>query len=165
MDSMFKKRTETIQFNAFMSGGYKTIQKREKRGIRPILKGLATSGAIVVASKVLFPAAVVSIPVMMLANHAMASEGVPDVPEVVPVGAIPEAAKQKIIHAFDPLIDLMVSLSLPIAGVMITGGALMIMIGMKDRGYSLILSASLGYVLVQMSPFFIDLLAGVGGAL
>lgn len=76
-----------------------------------------------------------------------------------------EAAKQKIISAFDPLIDLIIALSLPISGVMLAGGALMIMVGMKDAGFKLIMNAGLGYVLVQMSPLFIQLLAGVGAAI
>jgi len=37
------------------------------------------------------------------------------------------AIKGEIMHAFDPLIDLIVSLSYPVAGVMIAGGCLFIM--------------------------------------
>ena len=58
------------------------------------------------------------------------------------VVAVPEATKQSILHVFDPLIDLMIDLALPIAGVMITGGALLIMIGQKDKGFSLIMNSS-----------------------
>ncbi|MFC4409424.1 hypothetical protein ACFOZY_03120 [Chungangia koreensis] len=80
-------------------------------------------------------------------------------------GPISDAVKQKIISAFDPLVDLIIALSLPVAGVMLAGGALMIMVGLKDNGFKLIMNAGLGYVLVQMSPLFIDLLAGVGAAI
>lgn len=88
---------------------------------------------------------------------------------MIPVAAmqtgVSDVVKQKIISAFDPLVELMIALSLPISGVMLTGGALMILVGMKDMGFKLIMNAGLGYVLVQMSPLFIDLLAGVGAAI
>lgn len=84
---------------------------------------------------------------------------------MIPVNGVPDVVKEKIVSAFDPLVDLIVALSLPIAGVMLAGGALMIMIGMKDAGFKLIMNAGLGYVLVQMSPLFIQLLAGVGAAI
>jgi len=76
-----------------------------------------------------------------------------------------ETTKQAVIHAFDPLLELMVDLALPISGVILTSDALLILIGMKDKGFSLILNASLGYCIVQLSPLFISLLAEVGKAL
>lgn len=85
--------------------------------------------------------------------------------EMIPVNGVSDVIKEKIISAFDPLIDLIIALSLPISGVMLAGGALMIMVGMKDAGFKLIMNAGLGYVLVQMSPLFIQLLAGVGAAI
>ena len=84
--------------------------------------------------------------------------------EAVPAAAISDALKDKILHAFDPLIELMISLSYPIAGVMITGASLLIMIGQKDKGYSLIQTAGIGYILVQLSPLFLKLLVGIGEA-
>ncbi|WP_240375417.1 hypothetical protein [Bacillus piscicola] len=89
---------------------------------------------------------------------AMAAE-----PAAVTV-AIGDGIKEKIMHSFDPLIDLITSLSYPIAGVMIAGGALMIMIGQKDKGYSLIQNSAIGYILVQLSPLMLELLVGIGDA-
>lgn len=153
------KRTESIKFGDFMSGEYKDKQKGEKRHTgenKAILKSVA-KGAI-------------AIPVlghMLKGSMAFASDGSTVIPsgEVIAVGAMSGAVKAKIVHAFDPLIELMVGISLPIAGVMLTGGALMIMVGQKDLGFKLIMNSALGYVLVQMSPLFIDLLAGVGSAI
>jgi hypothetical protein len=164
------RRTETIKFGDFMSGGYKEKAKAKKRQIGAVVKATATSTAVITASKVAIPLVAVAVPAMLLAGKtAMASSGtaIPVNSDVVaiPVGAISDEVKSRIIHSFDPLIDLMVSLSLPIAGVMVTGGALLIMIGQKDMGLKLIMNSALGYVLVQMSPMFIDLLAGVGSAI
>ncbi|MBT2603709.1 hypothetical protein J7E55_11850 [Bacillus sp. ISL-53] len=85
--------------------------------------------------------------------------------EAVPAGAISGAVTNQVIHAFDPLVQLMVNLSLPIASVILTGAALMVMLNQKERGYTMMMQASIGYVLVQMIPLFIKLLAGIGAAI
>ena len=77
------------------------------------------------------------------------------------VAAVPETTKQSILHAFDPLIDLMIDLALSIAGVMITGGALLIMIGQKDKGFSLMMNSALGYCLVNLTLLLLSLLESV----
>jgi uracil phosphoribosyltransferase len=156
MAGMFKKKAETIQFGDFMSGEYKHKRKPVKTPQRATWK----------ESDVLKWGSIIPVSLLGGAIPAMASTG-STIPsgEVVAVGAISEAAKAKIIHVFDPLIELMIGLSLPIAGVMLTGGALMIMIGQKDMGMKLIMNSALGYVLVQMSPMFLDLLAGIGSAI
>ncbi|UOQ93431.1 hypothetical protein MUO14_24195 [Halobacillus shinanisalinarum] len=132
-------KTEAIPFGDFMSGDY----KRKKKDFKKVSKyGLVLPAALLPLSKV-----------------SAAPTG-----EVVAANAVSDAIKGQIVNAFDPVVELMIALSLPIAGVMITGGALMVMIGMNDRGYGLLMKAGIGYVLVQMSPLFIDLLAGVGAA-
>lgn len=76
--------------------------------------------------------------------------------------AAEEGTKETIRHAFDPLIEMITQISFPVAAVMITGGALMIMIGMKDKGYTVLFQAAIGFILVQMSPLLLDLLFSVG---
>jgi hypothetical protein len=77
--------------------------------------------------------------------------------------AVPSVVKEKILHAFDPLIDLAIALSYPIAGVMIAGGCLFVMIGNREKGMQMLQNAAIGYILVQLSPMFLNLLVGVGG--
>lgn len=72
------------------------------------------------------------------------------------------AAKEKIVEAFMPLVDMIQALSYPIALVMLTGGALMFMINQKDRGVTWIQNASIGYILVQLMPLMMNLLVGIG---
>jgi hypothetical protein len=99
-----------------------------------------------------------TVPLFLLSKYAFASH-----PQAVPVAAgIPDAVKSKIVHAFDPLIDLVQALSYPIAGVMIAGGCLFIMVGNREKGMSMIQTAAIGYILVQLSPLFLDLLVGIG---
>jgi len=99
--------------------------------------------------------------VALQASRASAHEAIMAIaPEAVP--AVGGALKGKIMHAFDPLIDLIVTLSYPVAGVMIAGGCLFIMVGSRDRGMQLLQNAAIGYILMQLSPLMLDLLVGVG---
>lgn len=86
--------------------------------------------------------------------HAAAQEAVPVF--------VQEKVQQTILNAFNPLIDLVKALSYPIAGVMITGGALRYMIGQKEQGITTIQNTAIGYLLVQLSPLFLKLLVGIG---
>lgn len=78
------------------------------------------------------------------------------------IPAISEGLKSTVLHAFDPLIDLIVTLSYPIAGVMIAGGCLFIMVGQRDRGMGMLQNAAIGYILVQLSPMLLKLIVGIG---
>lgn len=80
----------------------------------------------------------------------------------VAVPVLSTAIQSKILHAFDPLIDLIQSLSYPIAGVMIAGGCLFIMVGNRERGMQMLQNAAIGYILVQLSPMILELLVGIG---
>lgn len=87
----------------------------------------------------------------------------PSVP--LPVNAaMKQADIDTISHALDPLIDFIRELSYPIAGVMIAGGCLFIMIGgsLRDKGVDMIKNAAIGYILVQLSPLFVRILVTLG---
>ncbi|MGG3233970.1 hypothetical protein ABEP17_10840 [Priestia flexa] len=79
-----------------------------------------------------------------------------------PIEYVKGEAKQKVVDAFMPLVDVIQALSYPIALIMLTGGALLFMINRKDQGISLIQNASIGYILVQMMPLIMQLLVGIG---
>lgn len=84
-------------------------------------------------------------------------------PQAIPV-AVNESIKNQIIHAFDPLINLVQVLSYPIGFVMISAGCLFIMCGNREKGMQMIQTASIGYILVQLAPLFMKILVGIGGA-
>lgn len=67
----------------------------------------------------------------------------------------------KINRAFLPLVELVKGLSYPIALVILSAGALMIMIGNREKGFSMIQQASIGYILVQLMPLLMDLLVQI----
>lgn len=61
-------------------------------------------------------------------------------------------------NAFDPLITLVQALVYSVAMVVVLGGALFIMIGNNEKGFTLMQNAELGYVLVQMTPLVLNIL-------
>ena len=158
------RRSETIQFGDFMSGGYKEKRTAKKKQIKRIVKATTMSTIAITAAKVAIPAMIVTIPIALM-TRGLPNMAVEATATAVPVGIISDSVKTKIIHAFDPLVDLMVQLSYPISGLMITGGCLMILIGQKEHGYKLIFNAAIGFILIQLSPMLINLLYGIGSAI
>ncbi len=75
--------------------------------------------------------------------------------EAVPASA---ALSNKLMTAFSPLIDLVQSLAYPVAMVVVLGGAIMVMVGMKEKGYSMLMSAGLGIILVNIAPMVLNIL-------
>ena len=103
---------------------------------------------------------VTKLPQKSYAAAVLASPAAVKAGDAVPV--MSDAVKSKILHAFDPLIDLTQALSYPIAGIMIAAGCLFIMVGNRERGMQMLQNAAIGYILVQLSPMFLQLLVGVG---
>jgi len=144
---------ETIAFNDFMSGSYKkekyyaSKKTKEKRNVGKVIRRVGTS---------------ISIP-LLLAKPAFAAS-----PVAVPVNAATEfaghTAIETLAHALDPLVNILVALSFPVASVIIVGGCFFFMIGRSEKGWSSIMNAGLGYVLIQISPLILGLLKDIGSA-
>lgn len=64
----------------------------------------------------------------------------------------------KMITAFTPLIDLIQGMAYPVAMVVVLGGALFVMIGNSEKGFSMMQKAGLGYVIVMLAPMILDVL-------
>lgn len=71
----------------------------------------------------------------------------------------------KVIQAFNPLVDLIQALSYPIAMIVVLGGSLFIMIGNKEKGFTMMQAAGLGYVLVQLTPLILKILVDAIGTM
>ncbi|MCM3598736.1 hypothetical protein M4D55_23535 [Metabacillus idriensis] len=143
-------KMQSMSIGEFMSGDYKTKKKRNKS-----LRLAATS---------LFPLTL--FPAMASANGPTVQ--VSAYPEAIPVGAsewMSEKALETLAHALDPLVDLMVALSFPIASVIIIGGCFFFMLGKPERAWSSIQNAGLGYVLIQIMPLLLNVLKEVGGSI
>lgn len=140
---------QTIAFNDFMSGSYKKATKevKNKVNVGKVVRRIGTS---------------IAIPLVM-AKPAFAASNV----EVVPASAKEWMGEQTIsalAHALDPLVDVLVALSFPIASVIIVGGCFFFMLGNSEKAWSTIQNAGLGYVLIQISPLILSVLKQIGNA-
>jgi hypothetical protein len=72
---------------------------------------------------------------------------------------------EKIISAFNPIIQLIQGLSYPVGFIMITAGFLVMMTGNRQKGLNMIKWAAIGYVGMQFAPAVMTILVEVGRAL
>ncbi|WP_324730290.1 hypothetical protein VO178_09750 [Lysinibacillus fusiformis] len=81
-----------------------------------------------------------------------------------PTGIIAEKSLEILATALDPLVQILVAISFPIASVIMVGGCFFFMLGNSERAWNTIMNAGLGYVLIQMSPLFLEILRTIGKA-
>ncbi len=86
-------------------------------------------------------------------------------PEMIPTGFIAETSLSMLATVLDPLIQILVAISFPIASVIMVGACFFFMLGNSEKAWQTIFNAGLGYVLVQMSPLFLNILKGIGKAM
>lgn len=130
---MFRK-TEVIKFNDFMSGNYK-VNRLDIDKKKAIKAGVAVS---------------VTLLSLTFGDVSFAA-----------AGTVNGIVTEKVVNAFDPLVQLAQALSYPVGLVMMLGGGLFMMIGNADKGLSMIQKAGFGYIIVQMLPMFMDLLVEI----
>jgi hypothetical protein len=73
--------------------------------------------------------------------------------------------QDKIIHAFDPLIELVQALAYPVGFTMICAGFLVIMTGNRHKGLHIIKWAAIGYIGMMFAPGIMAILQEVGRAI
>lgn len=114
----------------------------------------------------------------MLAASYQAVNPVPDVPptslpEVQPdavlngaveTGYLADKSLEMLANILDPLLDIMVAISFPIASVIMVGGCFFFMLGNSEKAWSMIMNAALGYCLVSLSPLLLDILRTLGNS-
>lgn len=83
-------------------------------------------------------------------------------PEMIPTGYVADTSLEMLATVLDPLVQIMVAISFPIASVIMIGGCFFFMIGNSEKAWQTIMNAGLGYVLIQVSPMFLDILRKVG---
>ncbi|WP_050613321.1 TrbC/VirB2 family protein [Bacillus testis] len=139
---------QTISFNSFMSGEYKQKKPvKKQRKTRKIITRIATSAAVP----------------LVFAKPAFAATTGP----VIQTGAaewMGEKALQSLAHVLDPIVDVLVALSFPVASVIIVGALFFFMFGNAEKAWSTIQNAGLGYVLIQVSPLILNVLKQIGNA-
>lgn len=93
----------------------------------------------------------------------------PNREEMIPVAAVGEVVGgttlQILATALDPVVDIMVAISLPIASVIMVGAGFFFMLGNSEKGWDIIFKCGMGYIFIQIAPFLIDILGMVGEAI
>jgi hypothetical protein len=77
----------------------------------------------------------------------------------IPAQAI---ATDRIIHAFDPLIHIIQALSYPVCFMSMAGGMLLITVGQRHRGLTMIKWSAIGYIGMQLVPGIMSIVGDVG---
>lgn len=71
----------------------------------------------------------------------------------------------RIIVAFQPIIELAQGMAYPVTFLMLTGGFLLIMIGQRYKGLAMMKWAAIGYIGIQFAPVIMQILVSVGKAM
>jgi hypothetical protein len=155
-------KMKTINFQDFMSGEYKVEDKKRRKQRVAKVTQLASAAVLPLATC----GAVGTLGFAMKAFAATSAVPV-GAPVVIDVGAkawMSEHTLSTLAHVLDPLVDIMVALSFPIASVIIVGSCFFFMFGKSEKAWDGIMKAGLGYVLIQVSPLILDVLKQVGTA-
>jgi hypothetical protein len=79
-----------------------------------------------------------------------------------PTGVIADTSLEVLATVLDPIIEILVSVSLPIASVIMVGSCFFFMFGNNERALDGIMKSAMGYILIQLSPLFLKILREVG---
>lgn len=82
-----------------------------------------------------------------------------------PVGIIADKSLEMLATILDPVVQVLVAISFPIASVIMVGACFFFMLGNNEKAWGMIMNAGLGYVLIQMSPLFLEILKTIGEAI
>lgn len=85
-------------------------------------------------------------------------------PTAIPTGFIADKSLEMLANVLDPFIQIMVAISFPVASVIMIGACFFFMFGNSEKAWSMIMNAGLGYVLIQLSPLFLEILRTIGTA-
>lgn len=152
---------QAITFNDFMSGEYKVKEKNRRKKVIKNTTRIASSAIL----PIMTGGAIGSLGFI---STVFASTSVPATAPVVVEASVKEWMSQETLstlaHVLDPIVDILVALSFPIASVIIVGSCFQFMFDRADKGWTMIQNAGLGYVLIQVSPLILDVLKQVGNA-
>ena len=98
-------------------------------------------------------------PVVNQIPNAMMANFVPQ-----QTGFIADKSLEMLATILDPVVQILVAISFPIASVIMIGACFFFMFGNSEKAWNMIMNAGLGYVLIQLSPLFLDILRVVGEA-
>jgi len=81
-----------------------------------------------------------------------------------PTGAIADASLTMLANVLDPVIQILVAFSFPLASVIMVGAGFFFMLGQSERAWDIIFKCGMGYLFIQLSPLLLGILKTVGEA-
>lgn len=168
---MFKKK---IQIEVVPESEYTDFSERSK------LNGVVVTGAAAVTASLAtyaFTRTPESIPPQIVESvpdiiPALEPVNVWSMPPAIPVnapmldviqtGLIADSSLNMLATVLDPLVQILVAISFPIASVIMVGACFFFMLGNSEKAWQTIFNAGLGYILIQMSPLFLNILREIG---
>lgn len=85
-------------------------------------------------------------------------------PDMIQTGFIGDSAMAAFATIFDPIVEIIVAISLPLASVVVAAAGLLLILGNSEKAQSMIIKAGIGYIAVQLLPLFISILEKMGKA-
>jgi hypothetical protein len=162
------KRTETIKFSEFMNGEYnrKGKEKRERRKANKAAVAMTS----VIPLLAITPRVFASSPESILVNGTQTSMKCMDYVAAANIQAIPvnvgdvvgEKFLASLAHIFDPLIDLLIGVSFPIASVLILFKLFMGFFVDQGQVWEGVGKIAIVYILIQLFPVFSGILKTMG---
>lgn len=148
--------TQTMSIKEFMNGDYKENKKWKKT--KKIIKKYAPVTVrivIIVGSAIIFNS-FIDIPVFAAEQQEQLFQ-----PDNSIQNFVDDQLYSRVTNAFEPVAYLIKAISYPIASIVAMGGGLFCIIGNKEKGFSLIQQAGIGYIIVQMIPLLMKLLVEI----
>lgn len=154
---------KTIKFNDFLTGEYKAKDKAKKR--KAIKKTVSVATSISIPLMLTGSVGAVGLGLGIAGGKVFASTTAgPAAVEATAKEWLGEQTLSALAHVLDPVIDILVALSFPIASVIIVGACFLFMFSSAEKAWTMIQNAGLGYVLIQVSPLILNVLKQVGNA-
>lgn len=75
---------------------------------------------------------------------------------------VADASLTALATILDPVIDIMVAVSFPIASVIMVGAGFFFMLGQSERAWDIIFKCGIGYLFIQLAPLLLEILKTVG---
>lgn len=136
-------KTQVISFNDFMTGEYKTAKKNKR-----IIPKIITSAGLPL---------IMATPFRVFAEEPAVTAGASE--------WLGEQTLQTLAHALDPLVDIMVALSFPIASVAMLGACFHFFFNNPSKAWSSMQNVGIGYVLIQLMPVILSILKAIGASI
>lgn len=177
---MFKKRikTEVVPVNEYtdysdrLEGDekYATLRQVAIAASVPAITAVGTGLFIFDKFQTVYSST--NIPVDVPIQQQVLEPVMAQMPSTIPVTTIPQQtgiiadkSLEILATALDPVVQILVAISFPIASVIMVGACFFFMLGNSKKAWSMIMNAGLGYVLINLSPLFLQILKQIGEAI